>query len=165
MSEWGRDGWAVHSGEGLTIDTGGPHRPEILVRGHQVDEALGAFVFTHGVIPENPPHAHLGFMKIIYILEGQYEFRVGDAEFSGGPGTLVVVPQGSHHTFTTATGGRALFVCSPSGNEELFVEMGELGPHPTAEQLAELNARYRTEELPGTAGAPWRQMFESSRED
>src|SRR5579875_1255586 len=165
MSQWGRDGWAVHCGEGLAIDTWGPHRPEILVRGDQVDQALGAFVFTHGVIPENPPHAHLNFMKIIYVLEGEYHFRVGDAEFSGGPGTLVVVPQGSQHTFTTSTGGRALFVCSPSGNEELFVEMGQLGPDPTAEQLAELNARYATIELPGEADAPWRQMFDDSRED
>ncbi len=162
VSNWGADGWAIRPGEGLTIDTRGPHQPEILVRGAQVDHALGAFVFTHGVIPENPPHAHLDFMKIAYVLEGEYEFRVGEAEFTAGPGTLVVVPKGSQHTFTTATGGQMLFVCSPSGNEELFVEMGQLGPAATQEQLAELNARFRTVSLPGAAGAPWRRMFKKS---
>ena len=157
--DWGRPGWAVRLGEGLGIDTGGPHRPEILVRGSQVDHALGAFVFTHGPIAENPPHAHLDFMKIAYVLEGEYNFRVGEAEFSGGPGTLVVVPKGSQHTFTTALGGRMLFVCSPSGNEELFVEMGLLGAEATDEQLAEINARFHTVSLAGGAGAPWQSMI------
>src|SRR3954451_19258342 len=120
---WGRDGWAVAPGEGEMVELGGPHRPEILVRGADVDGALGAFVFHHDVITENPPHAHHDFMKIAYVLEGNYEFRVGDAEFSGGPGTIVVVPRGSFHTFTTATGGKVLFVSSPAGNEELFTEL------------------------------------------
>ncbi|MBM0231329.1 hypothetical protein JNW91_05255 [Micromonospora sp. STR1_7] len=37
-------------------------------------------------------------MKIAYVLQGRYDFRVGDAEFSGGPGTMVVVPRGAYHT-------------------------------------------------------------------
>ncbi|HUC15923.1 MAG TPA: cupin domain-containing protein [Acidimicrobiales bacterium] len=120
---------------------------------------MGVFVFTHGVIPENRPHAHLDFMKIAYILDGEYDFRVGDSEFSVGPRALVVVPKGSFHAFTTATGGRMLFACSPSGNEELFMEMGRLGPEATAEQLSELNDRFRTVSLPGDEGSPWRGMF------
>jgi hypothetical protein len=46
-----------------------------MVRGKDVDGALGAFVFTHDVITENPPHAHHDFMKIMYVLEGHYDFR------------------------------------------------------------------------------------------
>jgi mannose-6-phosphate isomerase-like protein (cupin superfamily) len=63
-------------------------------------------------------------MKTACILEGEYDFRVGDGEFSVGPGAAVVVPKGSFHAFTTATGRRMLFACPPSGNEELFVQMG-----------------------------------------
>ncbi|HXR21742.1 MAG TPA: cupin domain-containing protein [Acidimicrobiales bacterium] len=89
-----------------------------MVRGSDVDNAMGVFVFTHGVIPENRPHAHLDFMRIAYILEGDYDFRVGDGEFSVGPGAVVVVPKGSFHAFTTATGGRMLFaVCLLPGGE------------------------------------------------
>ncbi|MGW5431549.1 hypothetical protein ACWET9_30750 [Streptomyces sp. NPDC004059] len=69
----------------------------------------------------------------------------------------VIVPKGGYHTFTTPTGGRALFVSSPAGNEELFLEMGELGPQPTPEQLADLNARFHTTGL-GDEEASWRQM-------
>lgn len=158
MGTWGRDGWVVPSGTGKRVGLGGPHVPEVLLRGEEVAHALGAFIFEHAVIAENPPHAHHDFMKIAYVLAGQYEFRVGDATFSGGPGDMVVVPKGSQHTFTTATGGRLLFVCSPSGNEELFVEMGKLGPDATAEELAALNVRFNTTGLDDEDGAAWRQV-------
>ncbi len=156
--DWGRDGWAVQSGTGTSIQLGGPHRPEILVSGADVDGALGAFVFHHDVITQNPPHAHHDFMKIAYVIEGTYHFRVGDAEFSGGPGTTVVVPRGSYHTFVTPTGGKLLFVSAPAGNEQLFVELGELGSDPTADQLAAINERFATTSLPGDEGRPWSQL-------
>jgi mannose-6-phosphate isomerase-like protein (cupin superfamily) len=160
-SGWGTDGWAVPSGGGELLDLGGPHRPEILLQGAgtdraAVDGALGAFIFHHDVITENPPHAHQDFMKILYILEGVYDFRVGDAEFSGGPGTLVVVPRGSYHTFVTATGGKILFVSGPAGNEQMFVELGRLGPGASPQQAAEIEERFSITALPGDEGRPWR---------
>jgi quercetin dioxygenase-like cupin family protein len=152
---WGADGWAVRPGHGERVEHDFSWL-EVLLRGQDVDGAMGAFVFTHPEIPENPPHAHLGFMKIAFVLEGDYEFRVGGASFAAGPGTLVVVPRGAHHTFTTRTGGRMLFVCSPSGNEEMFLEMGRLGPGATPEQTDAVKARFHTVGLAGEAGAPWR---------
>ena len=140
----GEDGWAVQPGEGRVIDLGGPHRPEILVPGADVRGALGAFIFHHDVTTENPPHARHDFMKIAYVLDGVYDFRVGDAEFSGGAGTTVVVSRGSHHAFVTATGGRLLFVSAPAGNEELFPGLGRLGPAASVEQIAEVDRRFAT---------------------
>ncbi len=94
----------------------------------------------------------------VLVRGAEYDFRVGDATFSGGPGTIVVVPKGSQHTFTTPTGGRMLFVSSPAGNEEMFLERGRLGPEATPERLEELNARFQTHGLPGDEGLPWRQL-------
>lgn len=155
MTDWGADGWAVQPGEGRRVDQDFSWL-EVLLRGADVDDMMGAFVFTHPEIPENPPHAHLGFMKVLFVLEGDYEFRIGNATFAGGPGTFVVVPKGAHHTFTTSTGGRVLFVCSPSGNEEMFLEMGRLGTDITPQQIDAIKARFQTVVLPGEAGAPWR---------
>lgn len=155
MSGWGADGWAVQPGQGRRVDSGASWL-EVLLRGSDVDGAMGVFVFTHSEILENPPHAHLGFMKTLFVLEGAYDFRVGDATFSGGPGTLVVVPKGSQHAFTTSSGGRILFACSPSGNEEMFLEMGRLDQGAPSQQMAEIRARFQTVDLPGGAGAPWR---------
>jgi quercetin dioxygenase-like cupin family protein len=157
-SGWGKDGWAVPLGKGQLLDLGGPHRPEILVRGTDVEGALGAFVFHHDVITENPPHAHHDFMKIAYVLEGTYHFRVGDAEFSGGAGTMVVVPRGAYHTFVTPAGGKILFVSSPAGNEELFLELSRLEPGASPEQVAEIDKRFATTSLPGDDGLPWSQV-------
>jgi quercetin dioxygenase-like cupin family protein len=160
LSDWGSNGWAVKAGEGQEITLPGAHRPEILVRGADVDSAMGVFVFHHDVIRENPPHAHHGFMKIAYVLAGEYDFRVGATTFHGSPGTCVVVPRGSYHTFTTHTGGRLLFVSSPAGNEEFFIEMGRLGPNPTTIELDELTERFETTSLPGADGRPWRNLLD-----
>jgi hypothetical protein len=42
MGDWGQDGWAVRPGQGRRVDLGGPHWLEVLVRGAQVGEPLGA---------------------------------------------------------------------------------------------------------------------------
>lgn len=138
------------------MDTGGDAHLEVILRGRDLDGSMGVFVFHHPVIPQNPPHAHHGFSKVLYVLDGDYGFRVGDAVFPGGPGTLVVVPQGSHHTFTTATGGRVLFVCSPSGNEEMFFELGKLGAADDDAHRRAVLARFQTRGLDGPEGRPWR---------
>ncbi|HTU74476.1 MAG TPA: cupin domain-containing protein [Trebonia sp.] len=157
-SQWGTDGWAVPLGQGEMLDLGGPHRPEVLVRGSEVGEAFGVFVFHHDVITENPPHAHHDWAKVLYVLEGDYEFRVGDAEFSGGPGTTVVVPRGSYHTFVTATGGKILFVSGPAGNEAMFLELARLGAAPPPGQPAAVEKRFATTTLTGEDAFPWRGL-------
>ena len=53
-SVWGENGRAVQPGQGEVVDLGGPHWPEVLVRGADVHGALGAFIFHHDVITENP---------------------------------------------------------------------------------------------------------------
>ena len=128
----------------------------MLLHGAESGGQFGAFVVHHAVIAENPPCAHQGFAKLLYILDGQYEFRVGDAISAAGRADWSWCPRGSQHAFTTTTtGGRVLFVCSPSGNEEMFLEIGALGPQPTPEQLAQISARFHTIGLPGPEGFPW----------
>jgi mannose-6-phosphate isomerase-like protein (cupin superfamily) len=114
------------------------------------------FIFHHPVMEENPPHAHLGFTKVLYVLTGHYRFRVGERDFAGDPGTLVVVPRGSQHAFTTSTGGRILFVCAPSGNEEMFIALSALEPDATSEARDAVYARFETRGIEGPDGAPWR---------
>lgn len=155
MSTWGSDGFARRPGEGVRVDQT-PHWLEVLVRGAETDGRIGVFEFRHEPITELPPHAHLGWTKIAYVLEGKYHFRVGDAEMAGGPGTVVHVPQGSHHAFTTPTGGRLLFVCTPAGNEEMFLELGRLDADVAPDTYAEIRSRYRTVVPDGELGMPWR---------
>ena len=82
MTAWGPDGIVTRPGEGIRIEMG-EHWMEVLARSTQTDGQLGVFDFRHGPIEANPPHAHLGFAKALYVLEGYYDFRVGEVESLG----------------------------------------------------------------------------------
>ena len=69
MSAWGRDGRITAPGAGIRVDLGESWL-EVLLRGAGSGGQFGAFVFHHAVIAENPPHAHQGFAKLLYILDG-----------------------------------------------------------------------------------------------
>jgi hypothetical protein len=51
-----------------------------------------------------------------------------------------------------------LFVSSPAGNEELFLEFSRLGMSASPEQVADVDERFATTRLPGDQGLPWRQL-------
>jgi hypothetical protein len=51
-----------------------------------------------------------------------------------------------------------LFASAPAGNEELFLELGRLGPDASLEQVTELDKRFATTALPGGEGRPWSQL-------
>jgi quercetin dioxygenase-like cupin family protein len=128
----------------------------VLLRGAGSGGQFGALVFHHAVIAENPPHAHQGFAKLLYILDGQHEFRVGDAAFSGGPGSLILVPQGSQHAFTTATGGRVLFRVLTVGQQGDIPGNRRSRPAARPGAASPGQRALRTAGLPGAEGAPWR---------
>jgi quercetin dioxygenase-like cupin family protein len=141
-TDWGEAGRLIRPGDGIAVPVGSGHSLEVTLRGTDVGGAMGVFVFTHGPIREHEAHSHSHFMKILYVIEGNYEFRVGGASFGTGPGGMVVVPKGSSHSFVTEHGGQVLFACSPAGNEEMFLELGRLGPQPAPAELGEVFGRY-----------------------
>lgn len=82
--------------EGVRV-VGGHSR--ILVRSDQVN---GAYAVLEQEIPpgKGPPlHVHRHETEIFYVIEGQFEFRVGDQVLTGGPGTNAVCPRDIPHTF------------------------------------------------------------------
>jgi hypothetical protein len=62
------------------------------------------------------------------------------------------------HSLEVLVRGRILFVRSPSGNGEMFLEMGKLGAGATEEQLAEVGESFGMVGLSGEAGRPWRSL-------
>lgn len=48
--------------------------------------------------------------SIFYVLDGVFEFHVGDDVFDGGPGTLVSVNAGQPHGYIQKTAGKVLIV-------------------------------------------------------
>jgi mannose-6-phosphate isomerase-like protein (cupin superfamily) len=73
------------------------------------------------------PQAHASFDEVFYILEGEYEFMVGDCGLKACEGSAVYIPRGVFHDFHSAgeTPARLLTFCSPGGIEDFFEELSE----------------------------------------
>src|ERR1051325_4670191 len=77
-----------------------------------------------------PPHIHRREDETFQILEGEYEWTVGDKKFVAQKGTTIFAPRGIPHTYRYLgkTPGRLMCVITPSGFEGFFEEVGALSP-------------------------------------
>jgi hypothetical protein len=77
-----------------------------------------------------------------YILEGQFEFVLGERKVDAGAGSVVYVPRTTMHAFTN-TGtkkGKLLFIDTPAGPlEQFLVEFGEPVSDPSSPPEGELD--------------------------
>jgi quercetin dioxygenase-like cupin family protein len=92
------------------------------VRGEETAGALT--VFESEIAPgDGPPlHVHATEAEVLYVLEGQMRFQVGDNVHPAPPGALMYVPPGVPHCFQNAgdSPSRLLIVFNPSGMERFF---------------------------------------------
>jgi mannose-6-phosphate isomerase-like protein (cupin superfamily) len=75
------------------------------------------------------------------VLEGEYEFCVGEQTVRAGPGTFVFGPRGIPHTFKCVgtSPGKIQGIISPPGFEAFFKELDVLakqGPPDTGQVVA-----------------------------
>ena len=128
----------------------------VRLRGEQTD---GAYCLIEEITPPGggpPPHVHRREDEGFYVVEGEFEFLVGDRRLRVGTGGSVWGPRGVPHGFTNVGDrpGRLLVVISPSGFERFFEQVDALGREsqsresPTPEQLIELGRDYELEFLP-----------------
>lgn len=99
-----------------------------------------------------PPHVHQHEDEIIEVIEGEYEFMLGERTYIVTAGALVHFPRHMPHAFRNvgAKPGRTLWTVIPGANfEEFFEELGALpeGP-PDLEKVAAIFVRYGMEILP-----------------
>jgi quercetin dioxygenase-like cupin family protein len=99
---------------------------EVKARAEDTGGALGVL---EGRFPYEgygtPLHVHSHEDEIMYVLEGQIRFRVGDDEFVASPGTWVWQPRGVPQAFRVESdGARALVIFTPGGFERMFEEGG-----------------------------------------
>jgi quercetin dioxygenase-like cupin family protein len=99
-----------------------------IVRGEQSDGALTAL---EAVAPpgEGPPlHSHGREDETVYILEGEFRFKLGDELSTIGPGSFVFIPRGRSHTWQCIGDrpGRFLFTFAPAGMEGFFERLASM---------------------------------------
>jgi quercetin dioxygenase-like cupin family protein len=73
-----------------------------------------------------PPHRH-DFEEMFTVLEGEVELTFRGERMVARAGETVNVPANAPHAFTNASGApaRLLCMCSPSGQEKFFLEVGD----------------------------------------
>ncbi len=71
-----------------------------------------------------PLHLHHDSDEVMYILSGQFSFKVGDQTISGGPGTCVFMPRGVPHAwkYVGDETGRAFICYTPGEAGKAFEE-------------------------------------------
>jgi len=107
----------------------------------------------------SPPHIHHQEDEAFFILEGNYEFLLGEKTLELGPGSFLFAPRGIPHASKNVgtTRSRMVVIVSPAGLENCFVEMGQpvtdtsapatpSGP-PDIEQLIAITQKYGVELL------------------
>ena len=109
-----------------------------------------------------PPHRH-DFEEMFTILDGEIELTFRGQVHRASAGSTVNVPANAPHSFKNKSEkpARMLCMCTPAGQEELFMELGDpvesrtapppkLSPAEQAERIQRaksLSAKYRTELL------------------
>ena len=99
-----------------------------IVRGEQSDGALTAMEASAPVGEGPPLHFHGREDETVYILEGEFRFKLGDELSTLGPGSFVFIPRGRAHTWQCIGDrpGRFLFTFAPAGMEGFFERLSSM---------------------------------------
>ncbi|HVE92292.1 MAG TPA: cupin domain-containing protein [Actinomycetota bacterium] len=98
------------------------------------------------------PHVHHRHHERFFVLEGSFEFLVGDEVVHAGPGAFIDVPPGVVHDFHNPGPGpaRLLGLVSPGGLNGYFLEVERHILEGTLNEatLAALRVRFQTDNVP-----------------
>jgi quercetin dioxygenase-like cupin family protein len=118
----------------------------------QTGESVIVFEEVAPAGTETPLHLHHNSDEVMYILSGDFTFKIGEQVTSGGAGTCAFMPRGIAHAWKNsgAEAGRALFVFTPVEAGKVFEEFSR-EQRPVAEmnepEVAEIFRRHGWEIL------------------
>jgi len=100
----------------------------IRLRAGETNGVLGLFESHDPAGDGPPPHIHHREDETFHILEGDYEFRVGDRTIRAFPGDTLFAPRSVPHSYRCLSpeGGRISVTLTPGGFEGFFQQVGAL---------------------------------------
>ena len=115
-------GVSVGAGEGERIRSPLGGDVTQIVRGELSNGALAALEAVNGPGEGPPLHVHTREDETVYVLEGEFRWRLGEELSVGGPGSFVFIPRGVPHTWQVIGegNGRMLVTFFPAGMEGFF---------------------------------------------
>jgi DNA-binding transcriptional MerR regulator/quercetin dioxygenase-like cupin family protein len=111
------------------------------VSAQDTDGAMCVFEFTGG--SSGPRHLHHGQDEWIYVIDGEFQFEVGDKRFPAGAGESVFIPRSVPHVWGCVSGnpGRIINVYQPAGRmEDFFRELGRYNGKPHVHEALSFDA-------------------------
>ena len=117
----------------------------VVVTSDQTNGAFSVAEFRGAAGPWTIPHIHRELEEAFQVLEGTFDFVVGDGEVEATQGSFVLVPRGTPHLMRARDGGGALLTLwAPGGLEEMFLELGRLPADSLTDPKvrAEVSKRY-----------------------
>ena len=93
----------------------------------QTGQSIMLFEETVPAGTKSTHHLHHDSDEVVWVLEGEFTFKIGDEVFSGGPGTCAFLPRAVPHAWknSDAGPGRAVFLYTPGSAGKYIEEMRE----------------------------------------
>ena len=91
----------------------------------QTGESVVVFEEVVPAGTDTPLHLHHNSDEVMYVLSGEFTFKIGEQVTSGGAGACAFMPRGIAHAWKNsgAEAGRALFVFTPVEAGKVFEEL------------------------------------------
>jgi quercetin dioxygenase-like cupin family protein len=88
-------------------------------------------------------HVHEDWEEVFYVLEGEVEYRLGEAWLPAPTGSTICVPPGVVHAFRNSSQhpARHLVVHAPAAGLQAIEELGQAPRHQWDEIFARYNSR------------------------
>ena len=121
-------GLVVQPGEGAVWNMSPGRSAALKLQNAETAESVMAFEETAPAGTDTTFHLHHDSDELIYVLNGEFTFKIGDEITTGGPGACAFIPRGVAHAWknTGAEPGRALFLYTPGGAGRVFEEARRL---------------------------------------
>jgi len=112
----------------------------------QTGDSVMAFEEIAPAGTQTPLHLHHDSDEVMFVLSGEFSFKIGDEFSTGGPGTCAFVPRDIPHAWKNSGTdiGRAFFIYTPGAAGKLFEEMRRSQPAASVSdpEIAQLFRRY-----------------------
>ena len=110
-------GLVVQPGEGAVWNMSPGRSATLKLQNSETAESVMAFEETAPAGTDTTLHLHHDSDELIYVLSGEFTFKIEDQLSIGGPGTCAFIPRGVAHAWknTGAEPGRAPFLCTRVG--------------------------------------------------
>jgi mannose-6-phosphate isomerase-like protein (cupin superfamily) len=116
-------GFVVPAGGGKHCEESPGRFFDLKLSADRTGESIMLFEDTRPAGTKSTHHLHHDSDEVVWVLEGEFTFKIGDEVFSGGPGTCAFLPRKVPHAWkNNGPGtGRALFLYTP-GHAGRYIE-------------------------------------------